>query len=159
MKKIICLLLCFVITVCFVGCNNDNPDKKSESSAEAQTDTLSADENEIDIDLTEMSGTMVYSEVYNMTNSPSDYTGKRVKMSGKFSVYTDKETGKNYFACLIADATACCSQGIEFLLKDEKKYPDEYPELGTEITVVGTFGTYYEGKSRYCQLKNADMTT
>ena len=55
---------------------------------------------------------------------------------------------------MIADATACCSQGIEFV-------PDgdyTYPELNSSITVSGIFATYYEeGVYRYCRLIYAKM--
>ena len=30
---------------------------------------------------------MVYSEVYNMKNAPSDYIGKTIKMTGQFVYY------------------------------------------------------------------------
>ena len=63
-----------------------------------------------DIDLTALSSTMVYSEVYNMMTAPSDYIGKNVKMKGAFSYYQDPNTGNEYYACIIQDATACCAQ-------------------------------------------------
>ena len=76
-------------------------------------------------------------------------------MAGTFAVY--EGDGRNYYACLIADATACCSQGIEFLWKGDHPYPADYPEPGTEITVTGTFDTYYEGEYTYCQLIDAEV--
>ena len=59
----------------------------------------------IDVDLTALSSTMVYSEVYNMMTSPEDYIGKTVKMKGMYSVYHDESTDKYCFACIIKDAT------------------------------------------------------
>ena len=100
-----------------------------------------------------MNSNMIYAEVNNMMLSPDDYEGKLIKMRGAFSVY--ETDARNYYACIIADATACCSQGIEFMLRNERKYPDEYPEIGTEITVMGRFETYFEGKQKYCQLSDA----
>lgn len=98
---------------------------------------------------------MVYSEVYNMMTEPGNYMGKRVRMKGAFAYA--KGDGRYYFACIIADATACCAQGIEFILKDERKFPEEYPTKGTEIIVVGIFDTYMEGTYQYCQLIDAVM--
>lgn len=92
-----------------------------------------------------------------MMTNPSDYIGKTVKMNGQFSIYHDKATDKYYFACIIADATACCSQGLEFVLDGDNKYPDDYPDLGTEITVIGEFSTYKEGKNLYCTLIKANL--
>ena len=52
-------------------------------------------------------------------------------------------------------AAAGCAQGIEFVLKDERKFPDEYPSKGAEITVSGIFDIYKEGAYQYCQLIDA----
>lgn len=109
----------------------------------------------IDLDLTEMSATMVYSEVLGMVYEPDSYRGKVVKMSGDFSYYQDEQTGKYYFACIVKDATECCAQGIEYSLKGEYSFPEDYPELGDPVTVVGTFDTYEEGGYVYMYLKDA----
>ena len=58
-------------------------------------------------------------------------------------------------ACIISDATACCSQGIEFVLTDEYTYPDDYLKEGEKICVIETFDTYQEGDYTYCTLRNA----
>lgn len=134
------------------GVNEDAPEPEPESSEEVLSTT-----DGIDVDLTTLSSTMVYSEVYNMMVSPDDYIGKTVKMDGQFALYHDESTGKYYFACIISDATACCSQGIEFVLTDEYTYPDDYPKEGGEICVIGTFDTYQEGDYTYCTLRNAKI--
>ncbi|MBR5360245.1 MAG: hypothetical protein IK123_05075, partial [Lachnospiraceae bacterium] len=108
----------------------------------------------VDVDLTVLSSTMVYSEVYNMMYLPEEYIGKTIKMRGMFSYYHDDATGKDYYACIIQDATACCAQGIEFELEGEHS-PDEYPEEGEEVTVCGVFDTYVEDEYTYCTLRNA----
>ena len=113
---------------------------------------------ELDVDLTTLSSTMVYSEIYNMMYEPDRYVGKRIKMNGQFAVYGNPNTGAVYTACIIMDATACCSQGLEFVLEGEHSYPADYPELGTEITVVGTFQTYEENGYMDCHLVDAKMT-
>jgi len=111
----------------------------------------------VDVDLTALSSTMVFSEVYNMMVEPESYVGKTVKMDGTFSVYYDEPTKEYYFACIIQDATACCAQGIEFELTDEYKYPDDYPEEGGNVCVVGVFDTYKENDSTYCTLRKARL--
>lgn len=112
----------------------------------------------IDVDLTQLSSTMVYSEVYNMMTTPDDYVGKTVKMQGTFSVYEDELTGERYYACLIADATACCQQGVEFVPQGKMNYPDDFPELDEEIVVVGTFEKYSEGELQYVHLVDSQLT-
>ena len=140
---------------------NQTTEKSSESAPTTSKSAQSADG--IDVDLTKLSSTMVYSEVYNMMYTPDDYIGKTVKMKGQFAIgyayntdgTPDESTAR--FACVIADATACCSQGLEFILTGEHTYPDEYPELGAEITVVGTFEWYEEDGCRYYRLGNASF--
>lgn len=105
-----------------------------------------------DIDLTKMNSTMVYSQVSNMVNKPSDYKGKVIKAKGICDIYVDNQSGKKYYAVIISDATACCSQGLEFVLKNGK-----YPAKGKSITVEGTFSTYREDGYTYCQLSNARL--
>lgn len=109
------------------------------------------------VDLTALSSTMVYGEVFNMLMQPEAYMGKTVKMKGEFSVYTDENTGKHYFACIIKDATACCAKGIEFELAGDYAYPEDYPEVGETITVQGIYSTYEEGGKCFCVLKNSAM--
>lgn len=147
MKRLINLILCFTIMYMLPAC----------SSASTQSMQTSASSDGIDVDLTTLSSTMVYSEVYNMLISPEEYVGKTVKMDGMFDCYHDEAEDKYYFACIITDATACCAQGMEFILIDDYAYPDDYPQVGDEICVIGEFSTYQEGKSVYCTLKNARL--
>jgi len=137
------------------GLNDGAPEPES---FEDEKSALSGTEG-IDVDLTAISSTMVYSEVYNMMIDPEQYVGKKIKMRGLFSTYHDEASGKDYHACIIQDATACCSQGIEFELTDGYVYPDDYPEVGGDITVVGTFDIYEEGEMKYCTLRNAELVS
>ena len=112
----------------------------------------------VDIDLASLSGTVVYAQVYDMVMQPELYLGQVVRMRGGFSYFQDPETKQEYFAAIITDATACCSQGIEFVRAGEHAYPDDYPPQGTEITVTGVFDTYEENGLTYLQLTDAEMT-
>jgi len=153
MKKLFCLALSLMMMLSVLGCSNSDTDSASERNEGTSSNTV----EEYDVDLTKLSSTMVYSEVYNMITAPEDYIGKKIKMSGNFSVYHDESTNKYYYACLIADATACCSQGIEFVLDGDYSYPDDYPEINSIITVTGIFDTYEENGYTYCQLINAQL--
>ena len=93
----------------------------------------------IDIDLSRMSATMVYSMVFQMVTEPEKFVGKRIKMKGAFSSYYDEAVDRRFFGCVIKDALACCSQGLAFETLKPRKYPQEYPSEGTSITIIGTF--------------------
>ena len=154
MKKMICALLALLMTVSLARCGAE------ASSNSIPNGTKKENTESIDVDLTRLSSTMVYSEVYAMLTAPENYIGKTVKMNGQFALYQATDANGQplpdqiYFACVIADATACCQQGLEFVLAGDYKYPDDYPEPGSEITVVGEFQTYMEGEYRYCHLVN-----
>ncbi len=155
MKKSIAFLLILVLACLLTACGSEPAAPADTPTAEPEAAATAVPEPVYDVDLTKLSSTMVYSEVYAMMSDPDAYMGQSVRMNGTFSVYHDETTDKYYFACVIADATACCSQGIEFVLSGDYRYPQDYPELGSEITVAGTFGTYYEGEYMYCQLSDA----
>lgn len=138
----------------------------SSSSAEAssseaeQPQRVGADaaNGDIDVDLTILDSNIVYAQVFDMVNNPDNYRGKRVKATGTLAHTTDTSGTKDYFAVFIADASACCQQGLEFERAGDFKYPDDYPEIDSEITVTGEFDTYMEGDYQYCVLRNAEMT-
>ncbi|MBR1914070.1 MAG: hypothetical protein IJ827_04520 [Lachnospiraceae bacterium] len=114
-------------------------------------------ESDVDIDLTLMSSTMVYSQVLQMMMEPQGFVGKTVRMEGEYNYFHSDENGKDYFACIVQDATACCAQGIEFMLDDTYRYPEDYPEDFAYITVSGTFSTYEEDGMMYCTLLDAKL--
>ena len=113
----------------------------------------------IDIDLTNGNANLVYAQVYSMLYSPESYIGKKVKMQGQFTFYRDEATGKYYYACFISDAAACCTQGFEFIPAKKVKYPDDFPKVGTKISVTGEFFTYQEGNETFAALKDAKFKT
>lgn len=155
-------ILCAALLATLAGCGEASPQDTAPTEAAGTLTTmeeataLSTAEAGGMVDLTALSGTMVYSEVYNMVVSPEDYVGRTVKMRGTFFVY--ESDSRNYYSCIISDATACCSQGIEFLWAGDHSYPEDYPEPGSEIVVEGVFDTYEEGDLLYCQLIDAEVS-
>lgn len=108
----------------------------------------------IDVDLTALSSTMVFAEVYNMLACPEDYLGKTIRAAGEFAVYDDPD-GRLY-AVVVQDALACCAQGLEFELADPSAaYPQDYPAEGSQVRVVGTVELYEENGFRYLHLTDA----
>ncbi len=130
MKKLPVLLLAMVLMLCACG---------SEQLPEG-----------VDVDLSRMSGTVVYGKVYDMVNNGKNYQDKIVRMQGAMSTIDVKEKGKvvdTLYSCVIFDAAGCCSQGIEFVLADQNA---AYPAIGSEITVEGRWDWYQlYGLDRY----------
>lgn len=180
MKRIFCLLLaaCMMLSLCACGKDVGNDTLSSDEEASASAESIptpkeqetseeseqpQASSNGVDVDLTVLSSTIVYSEVYNMLyNDPAHYLGKTVKARGTFSIYqlvTDGvlQPDPVSYACIISDAAACCAEGMEFVLEGDYTYPDDYPELGTEITVIGEFQSYEENGMTWYHLVNARL--
>ena len=112
------------------------------------------------LDLTKMSATMIYAEVFNMLIAPEAYLGKDIKISGYFQVYTNPAETERYYAIIIPDATACCQQGLEFVWEGEHSYPEDYPEIGAKITVIGKYEIeQMDDGIEYCFLRLYSLTT
>ena len=130
-------------------------DDTADSTATEESESAACAEP--DLDLTGFDSNMVYATVYDMMFNGDNYLGQIIKARGSFGYYKAEETGKEYFAILISDASACCSQGIEFVLDGDHTYPDDYPALGSDLTVTGEFDYYTEGRGIYIQLLHADI--
>ena len=182
MKKQTVLLLTS-ITLLIAGCaggnhlnSRNNPiaslfekyssEEETETSKETDTSINSGSgsisypvyEN-IDVDLTTMNATMVYSEVYNMMNEPSTYIDKIVKVSGPFVPFESTDPDYCYPAIMIQDATACCANGLAFLLYGVPRCSmaggNGYPLYNEEATIIGKFKTYFEDSYMYVHLVDA----
>lgn len=118
MKKLIALFMCSMV-LCLGGCSSDNTNGK------------------VGIDLSIMSDTMAYSELSRILTEPDNYVGRKITLGGTFTVFT-AESG-TYPACVLNDATACCTTGLEFITKD-----GTYPSEGSIITVCGYLDSYVD---------------
>ncbi|MBF1137185.1 MAG: hypothetical protein HXL76_04135 [[Eubacterium] sulci] len=111
--------------------------------------------NKIDVDLNNLNANVVYAQVFQMMTEPDKFIGKRIRMSGQFNVYAAQEGNPSgvteYYAIIIADAQACCQQGIEFVWPGHT-YPDGFPEVKSNASVTGIFEVYEENGKKYCRL-------
>lgn len=141
------IALCLMITVLSV-CLPFHAGAEAADPAEPQV---------IDLDMSGMSGTVVYAQVYNLLSDPAPWLGKIIRMAGYYSFYNDQEQDIVYHACIIPDATACCAQGMEFIWAGEHKWPDDYPEEETDIIVTGRLEIYEENGYSYLHLVDAEV--
>ncbi|MCR5415649.1 MAG: hypothetical protein K6E79_02495 [Pseudobutyrivibrio sp.] len=126
--KPLVLFMVLVMSLQFVGCGS-----------------AKVPDSDVDIDLTTMSSTVVYSTVAAMIGTPDEFRGQTVRMEGT-SISTHGQT----HSCLIYDALGCCAEGIEYELTDGK-----YPDDEATITIVGTYTTYTMGGKIYFVLVDA----
>ena len=139
-------MLCALLTAC------------ASSAADTKPAVPTPEPLTVELDLSKLSGTVVYSQVYNIMYEPTPYLGKIIRIAGYYSAYEDKNKGIVYHACIIPDATACCAQGIEFTRVGEHRWPDDYPADGTDIVVTGRLETYEEDGFTYLNLADAVVT-
>ena len=171
MKRKLLIIMCSFSLAALTGCGSkaDSSDVSKDtvttsqqvqeaenSEAEAEEETLASDPS-VDLDLTTLSSTMIYSEVFNMMMEPMAYEGQTIKMDGNCAIYTDEETGNTYYTCVVQDATQCCSQGLEFLLDANQYAMEDYPADGDPIVIKGTFSTYEEDGGTYITIKDSVM--
>ena len=132
--------VCIGITLHIVSGNNSKADKS------------------VDIDLSTMSATAIYSEVSNMMTDPKKYVGKTIKVKGYYTVSIDPSTGERYTYCLIPDATECCQQGLLFKLK--KGEASKLPAEDKKFVISGKFtlkALPEDKNATYVELENAKI--
>ena len=102
----------------------------------------------VDVDLSVLGGAVVYGQVSDMVTNGANYQDQIIRMEGIVNTIPVKEKGKTVdtlYSCVILDATKCCSQGIEFVLKE-----GDYPAIGATITIQGRWDWYQlYGQDRY----------
>ncbi len=155
----------FVIVIITTGCQDKRPNKditkEEDIKSQEQVEPKDVKESDsIDVNLTSMSSTMIYAEVFQMMMQPELYIDKVIRVKGHyFSSYYEPKN-QYYHYVLIKDASACCSQGLEFIWEDGSHCaPDEYPKGEAEVEVTGVFEVYYEegDSTPYYRLGNATL--
>lgn len=175
MKNIIIILLAGMLAFSMSGCGKKVPQlsateptvltEAASAPIPGQTEETTTPPRPVRdyIDLTILSSTMRYAEVFNMVSSPEDYVGATVKMQGILSrgkLYVPDGSltdGGVVFSCIILDATSCCAQGIPFDLVGDPSFPEDYPPLESEITVIGTFEIHEQDGLTFSRLANASF--
>ena len=133
-------------------------DESSETQKSSRS-VYSGNYDKVDVDISVYSETAALTEAWYIADHPEEYRGKTMKVKGQFTVYPSTWEGYYFYACTVIDSTACCTQDFEFVLREKRNYPSEFPAEGTVITVAGVFDPYTEennGKTYiYCNLVDA----
>lgn len=167
---LIVLLFCFSLASCGKAAapSGTEPSAPEETETPSNTEPLESpgetesskpggiivseerEDFDIDVDMTALSSTMVYSYVFDMMVNPQTYEGMNFLVEGVYSDFYLELTEETYHYVVISDATACCAQGLEFILD---KGAGEYPAPDAEIEVKGTFKSYVELEETYYYLQ------
>ena len=151
---LIVLLLCLA---CFLTAACSNKDADIEGDGRGDIGDSVAGDMSVDLDLTLMSGTMVYSVVSDMMEKPESYLGQKIKASGTYYASYYEQTDLHYHYLIIESAVGCCPQGLEFVWSGERVFPDDYHAEGSNIELTGMFGSYEELGSTWYYLAVDDI--
>lgn len=134
--------------LCLTACSRKNnilqSSSKNETEPAAQNELSSQNEPssqnkpsapKIDYDLSNMNYNMISAITFEMLVEPEKYTDKSVKISGQF--YSEVYEGKRYYSVIIWDATLCCPAGLDFIPPEGFEFPQDFPALEENITVIG----------------------
>lgn len=147
MKKKIFLALLVVLTIHLISCKkSDSKTSAVENNAVTETSTgivntksskNESGEKKIDFDWTKMNYNMLSSLFFDVQINPENYNNKRFKLSGNF--HTSIYEGKRYYSVLVWDPTGCCPTGLDFIPPADMKYPEDFPEMDTKISITCVF--------------------
>lgn len=119
--------------------------KKSDTSDETDKNS----KQKVDIDFSELDTNMIYSIVYNMIFEPEQYSGKTIRIRGESYSTFYEPLNKTFYTVIVKDATACCAQGLSYILPEGA----EYPEDGLDVEVTGVFEILEKDGIEFTQLK------
>ena len=113
----------------------------SENEQEQEAAAAKLAEYDVDIDTMGLNNNMVTAQMTAITQDPSSYLGKTIRVTGVYDQTYYEPLDQYYNYVLGYDETGCCAAwGIEF-------YGDEVPdkiEPYTSISMVGKISTYEE---------------
>lgn len=162
MKKIYGMILIILVVLVLTGCTTDVNKESSNNELVKTIDSTQQSGNSpvqsevkyignetAEIDLSTFSSTMLFSELSRILSEYPTYIGKTIKINGLYSNMPYSDGSANlYHYVLVTDSTACCQQGLEFVIENGT----EYPVMGDNTCVTGVLESYTENGQTYCHL-------
>jgi len=132
MKKCFLLIcLCVFIGIFITGCSGD---------------TVRSD---VDIDLTELSITMMQAEFNRIISDSDDYIGKTIRAGGTLRTMLIDNAGNYAHYIVVIPGDDCCWSGFEFKRDESYNFPRDYPRQDASIVISGTLSRYRESGVTY----------
>ena len=104
------------------------------------------DSVDVDVDIMSMSDTIMIAYLNVILDSPTDYEGRTVRITGNVFNRYNSDTGEYDYYCAVDDPMGCCSTRVLFRMADGD---ENYPEAGERVTIVGSVGVKADGASGY----------
>lgn len=146
------LMLLLVSLLLLSACSGDK-------KAPAQQETAPPDADMIQVDISRLSETMAYAQMFTIVTKPAEYVGQTTRVKGTYVPIQDPtREGLYYHFLVVADMQACCEIGVEFFLEGHR-YPDDYPPQYSTIEVEGKFEMCSVAGQEHICLKATKMKT
>lgn len=100
------------------------------------------------MDLSDMSYTMAYAQVYSMVMAPKRHQGETLKIKGSYYGFQTQE-GQDVHLILIIDEAGCCEVGMEFQITGNLAWPQDYPPNNSIILLTGLMDIIHHGDNPY----------
>ena len=94
--------------------------------------------SDFDIDLAELSLTVIQAEYQRIVSNPDDYIGKTIRVYGSYQSFIANDTGNIVHYIIIVPGDVCCQLGFEFIRTANYKFPEDYPKQNSMILINGT---------------------
>lgn len=107
------------------------------------------------IDISALNAASAHTTLQGINDSPMQYKGKTVKITGTYDVFINETLGEYYPRLCLYDANGLNEEYMVFRLPDSTSA--DYPEEGETVTVVGVVEIYQTNEQRWCYLKDAQV--
>ncbi|MCL2200375.1 MAG: hypothetical protein FWB75_00285 [Oscillospiraceae bacterium] len=112
-----------------------------ENPGNAGSETTSA--ANVDIDLTELSTTMMQARFHHILSNAEDYLGQTIRVRGQ---YHNMPFGDEYLHfVMIIPGDECCRMGFEFMRAGDYVYPDDFPAQYGALEIKGVLTRGFDG--------------
>jgi hypothetical protein len=95
-------------------------------------------ESDVDIDLSELSMTMIQAEYARILSNADDYSGKTIRVVGAYYTLFFENPGTRFHYIIIIPGDECCQEGFEFRRAGDYDFPGDYPSQNAMIQITGT---------------------
>ncbi len=107
-----------------------------ELAKQSDTSNNLTQSEDVDFDLTKLSSTMIYAQVFDLLGHPDKYLGKTFKFVGEYDSIYVESLEKEIRFLIIHDATSCCPQGLEIELAEGIPTPAQEELVVVEATYL-----------------------
>jgi len=139
-KSLVVFLIMLQISISLYGCSN------------------SSDGVDVDIDLSELSMTLIEAEYQRIVSSSEEYKGKTIKLYGSYQAMQIDNDGNVAHFIIVIPGDECCQMGFEFKRDESYSFPDDYPSQNSMILITGKLDKHERFGASYTYIDVNEFT-